>query len=112
MDWNRELPDANVNLAACRKAAPEVLAAFSAMAQAALKPGALDLRQKELVCIAIGIAKQCSDCIGFHVRAALRAGATREEIAEIAGLAIYMGGGPAYMYAAKAIEACDQLQPA
>ena len=61
------------------------------------------------MCLAIGIIRQCNDCIGFHVKAAVAAGATRDEIAETITVTMYMGGGPAYMYGAKALDAFDQL---
>ena len=64
---------------------------------------------KKLVVVAIGVSKQCADCIGFHVRAAIRYGATRAELSEVLGMCVYMGGGPALMYAAKALAAFDQL---
>lgn len=109
MDWTAELAEANTNLASFRQIAPKTGAGFSALAQAAMAPGALDVKQKELLCLAIGIAKQCTDCIGFHIKAAIRAGASREEIAECISVSVYMGGGPALMYGAKALEAYDQL---
>ena len=71
--------------------------------------GALSVKQKELIALSIGIVKQCTDCIGFHVQAAMKAGATRSEIAETISVAIMMGGGPAYMYGARALEAYDQF---
>lgn len=109
MDWTTERADANRTLAAYRKAAPETGAGFTALAQAAMAPGALDVKPKDLLCLAIGIARQGTDGIGFHVKAAVRAGATREEIAEVVSVSICMGGGPAFMYGAKAIEAYDPL---
>ncbi|MCR8723638.1 carboxymuconolactone decarboxylase family protein [Frigidibacter sp. ROC022] len=109
MDWTAELAEANTNLATYRKAAPEVGVGFSGLAKASMSPGAIDLKHKELMCIAIGIARQCTDCIGFHVKAAIRAGATREEVADCVSVSIYMGGGPAFMYGARALEAYDQL---
>ena len=109
MDWKAELATANAALAAYRKATPEGAAGFSAMHKAAMGPGAVGLKEKELICLAIGIVRQCTDCIGFHVKAAIAAGASREEIAETITVTVYMGGGPAYMYGVKALEAYDQL---
>lgn len=109
MDWKAELADANQSLAAYRRAAPNGAAGFSAMHKAAMGPGALSVKDKELMCLAIGIIRQCNDCIGFHVKAAVAAGATRDEIAETITVTMYMGGGPAYMYGAKALDAFDQL---
>lgn len=109
MDWKDYLADSSRNLRATAAAEPETTAAFSALAKAALAEGAVTTKNKELICLAIGIVKQCDDCIGFHVRAAIRAGATRDEISAVIGICIYMGGGPAYMYGARALEAFDQL---
>ena len=64
----------------------------------------------ELLALGIAVAIRCDDCIGFHVKAALQQGATREEIMETLGMAIYMGAGPAVMYASHAIDAFDQFE--
>ncbi|NCU11246.1 MAG: carboxymuconolactone decarboxylase family protein, partial [Sphingomonadaceae bacterium] len=64
---------------------------------------------KELLAMAIAVAIRCDGCIAFHAKAALQNGATREEIMETMGLAIYMGAGPSLMYAAQAVEAFDQF---
>ncbi|MCB1396172.1 MAG: carboxymuconolactone decarboxylase family protein [Rhodobacter sp.] len=109
MDWKAELAEANANLAAYREAKPDGAKGFSGMHKAAMEGGVIGLKEKEFMCLSIGIAKQCIDCIGFHVKAAIAAGATREEIAEVVSVAIYMGGGPSYMYGIKALEAFDQL---
>ena len=47
--------------------------------------------------------------IGFHTEAAIKYGATRDEIVETIGVAVYMGGGPSYVYGAQVLEAFDQL---
>lgn len=109
MDWKAYLTEANRNLAAFRTCRPEAAEGFAGMARAAMAEGAVTVRHKELMCIAIGIIRQCNDCIGFHVKAAIRAGATRDEVAETISVAMYMGGGPAYMYGARALEAFDQF---
>ena len=65
-----------------RGGAPEVMKAFSAIAQAALAPKALDAKTKELVALGISVAIRCDDCIAFHVKGALDQGATRDEVLE------------------------------
>lgn len=95
-----------------RGGAPEVMKAFSAIAQSALAPKALDVKTKELIAIAIAVAVRCDDCIAFHVKAAIDHGATREEVQETLGMAIYMGAGPAAMYASHALEAYTQFSAA
>lgn len=109
MDWKAELANTTKYTKDFRDLHPEAGAGFTAMHKAALSEGALTTKAKELQCIAIGIVTHCADCIGFHVRAAIKAGVTREEIAETIGVCVMMGGGPAYMFGVKALEAYDQL---
>ena len=112
IDWQEHMKTLNGPLKDLRGGAPDVMKAFSAMAQAALKADALDTKTKELIALAIGVAIRCDDCIAFHVKAAIAQGATRDEIMETLGMAVYMGAGPSVMYAAHAAEALGQLSPA
>ena len=91
-----------------RKDIPDTLTGFSVLANAALRGGALDKKTKELIALALGVAAHCDGCIGFHVEALVKLGASRQEIEEALGMAVYMGGGPALMYAADAIAAFEQ----
>ena len=92
-----------------RSSAPEVMKAFSAVAQAALAPKALDTKTKELIALGISVAVRCDDCVAFHTKAAVQQGATREEVLETLGMAIYMGAGPSVMYASHALGAFNQF---
>ena len=58
---------------------------------------------------ALGVAARCDGCIGFHAETLVRLGATRQEVEETLGMAVYMGGGPSLMYAADAISAYEQF---
>lgn len=100
----------SANLKVLRTDIGPTMQGFSAMAQAAVRPGALDKKTKELIALAIGVATHCDGCIGFHTEALVKLGASRAEVEEALGMAIYMGGGPALMYAADAIGAYDQFQ--
>jgi AhpD family alkylhydroperoxidase len=93
-----------------RQDIPDTMKAFSALAQAAGREGALDKKTKELIALAIAIATRCDGCIGFHMEALVRLGATRQEVEETLGMTIYMGGGPSLMYAADAISAFEEFQ--
>lgn len=96
-------------LAKLRQGIPDTMSAFAALAQAASQGGALDKKTKELIALALGVAAHCDGCIGFHVKSLLRLGATRAEIEEALGMAIYMGAGPSAMYAAEALGAYEEL---
>src|SRR5271165_3467462 len=95
-----------------RGGASDVMKGFSAIAQAALAPGALDVKTKELIALAISVATHCDDCIAFHAKAAVERGATRGEVLETLGMAIYMGAGPSAMYASHALGAFNQFADA
>ncbi len=110
-DWTKLMGDLRGPLRELRTGAPEVMKAFGAIAQAAARASALDAKTKELIALATAVAIRCDDCIAFHAKAALEQGASREEVLEALGMAIYMGAGPAVMYASHAIEAFDQLHP-
>ncbi len=100
----------SANLRKLRNDVPDLMKGFSAMAQAAGRDGALDKKTKELLALALGVAAHCDGCIGFHAEALVKLGATRQEVEEVLGMAVYMGGGPSLMFAADAIAAFEQFQ--
>jgi AhpD family alkylhydroperoxidase len=67
---------------------------ISTIAQSALSPKALDGKTMGLIVLGICVAAQCDDCITFHVKAAFEQGASRAEVTEALGMAIYMRAGP------------------
>lgn len=111
-DWPAMADELSAAIKEVRLGAPEVTRAFSAMAQAATKGGALDTKTKELIALAIAVAIRCDGCVAFHAKAAFQHGATRDEVMETMGMALYMGAGPSLMYAAQAVEAYDQFAAA
>lgn len=108
-NWNSFIDQTNARMAALRKAMPEASRGFGQLAQAAIAPGVLDSKTKELIALAIGITARCDGCLAFHAKAARKHGATREEIVETIGVAVYMGGGPSMIYGAEALDAFDAV---
>lgn len=111
-DWPAMANELSAAIKEVRLGSPEVMKHFSAMAAAATAGGALDTRTKELIALGIAVAIRCDGCVAFHAQAAVKHGATREEIMETMGMALYMGAGPSLMYAAQAVEAYDQFAQA
>ncbi len=109
-NWPEMTKELSAQLRNVRAGAPEVMKAFSAVAQAAVAPKALDTRTKELIALAISVAIRCDDCIAFHAKAAVDHGASRDEVLETLAMAIYMGAGPSVMYASHALEAATQFE--
>jgi AhpD family alkylhydroperoxidase len=90
---------------ALRHAIPEVYRGYKELHDAALAPGTLDAKTKELIALAIAVSKECDGCIAAHAHAAVRHGATPAEAAETIGVTFLMNGGPATVYGARAYDA-------
>ncbi len=110
-DHTTLIQNINENLGPLRKAQPEAMLGFSQLAKAAMAEGVISEKNKELIALAIGITQNCSGCIGFHVKALHRLQCTRAELEEKLTVCVYMGGGPALMYAAEALSAWDTMAP-
>ncbi len=109
VDYHKHLEE---RLAQLGSELPGPMTGFARLHKKAVEGGALDARTKELMALAISVAVRCEGCIAYHVHDALKAGATRQELLETIGVAIMMGGGPASMYAAHALDAIEQFMPA
>lgn len=90
-------------------AAPGPMGGFTELNRQTLKDGALDIKTKELMALAIAICAHCEGCLSYHVHDCLRAGATREELLETVGVAVLMGGAPSLIYGAEVLEAIEQF---
>ena len=84
---------------------PTFMKSFAGFMGAVEKPGALDTKTKELMSVALSVVAHCSWCIAFHVKNALDAGATKDEVMESCFVATLMGGGPALMYTQLVVKA-------
>lgn len=86
--------------------------AYMALGEAAEENQVLDAKTRELISIAVAITTRCDGCIAAHADAAIKAGATREEVAATLATAISLNAGAAYIYSLRALEAYDTLTPA
>ena len=93
-----------------KASAPDAAKGFGTLYQTVMKDGSMSVREKELVALGIGLAVRCDGCIYVHAEKALKAGATRQQIMEAAGVAVMMQGGPTYTYLPKLVEALDALE--
>ena len=94
---------------ALRDRIKDVFTGYGAMSGAVFADGALDAKTKELIALAIAVAKQCDGCIASHARGAARRGATADGVAEALGVAILMGGGPGTVHAPRAFAAFEEF---
>lgn len=99
----------SARLGTLRDGSPDVMKSFGDLGRFAMDDGVLSKTTKELMALALGVAAHCDACIGYHTQALVKLGATRQELDETLGVAVYMGGGPSLMYAANAIAAFEEF---
>jgi len=83
--------------------APAAMKAFWEFDQAALAPGAISRKDKELMALAVAFTTQCPYCIGIHAERAREAGASEPEIAETVTVAAALRAGAAITHGTHAI---------
>jgi len=75
---------------------PKVVEAFRKLMEASLAEGVLPVKVKELIAMSLGLAINCPDCVQGHAERAIKAGATREEIAETLSVTLSCLGCPTF----------------
>ncbi|HCM63248.1 MAG TPA: alkylhydroperoxidase [Morganella sp. (in: Bacteria)] len=111
MSYYKEvINDISGNMQEFGKQVPDVMKAFSALIGSSTADGVLDKKTKELIAIGIAVANRCDGCIGFHTKTLVDLGITEQELAEVLGVAVAMGGGPSMMYAANTLKAFKEFK--
>jgi AhpD family alkylhydroperoxidase len=93
-----------------RELAPDIQAAFDGFGRTAFRDGALPAKTKQIVAVAVAHVTQCPYCIKGHTKAALRAGATAQELMEAIWVAAEMRAGAAYAHSALMLAAVEEEQ--
>jgi AhpD family alkylhydroperoxidase len=83
--------------------APEVMRAFWAFDKAAVAAGAIPVKYKELIAVAVALTAQCPYCIDIHSANARKAGATDAEMTEAAMVAAALRAGASVTHATHAL---------
>ena len=83
--------------------APEVMKAFWAFDKAAVAEGAIPVKYKELIAVAVAVTTQCPYCIDIHANNARKAGASEAEIVEATMVAASLRAGGAVTHATHAL---------
>jgi AhpD family alkylhydroperoxidase len=104
-------PHTTTELAATRKKlAPDIHEAFASFSERVFSDGALPVKTKQLIAVAAAHVTQCPYCIRGHTKAALRHGATAEEIMEAIWVAAEMRAGAAYAHSALAVDTIEEAK--
>ncbi len=109
LDWKAYRKSVVARVGDLRKAQPEVMKGYAALAAGSNDTKLLDAKTRELIALAVAVTTRCDGCIAAHVEAALKYGVTREEIAEALGVAIALNAGAALVYSARTLDAYDQM---
>ncbi len=91
-----------------RELRPETEAAFQAFSKTVFEDGALSAKTKQIIAVAVAHVTHCPYCIKGHVKAAMRRGASDEELMEAIWVAAEMRAGAAYAHSALALEEMGQ----
>lgn len=87
------------------KLSPGTVRGYRELSQAGEQHNVLGGKMRELIALAVAVTRQCDGCIAVHTDAALKQGATREEIAEALGVAIAVNAGAAMIYSSRVMDA-------
>lgn len=106
-------PEATKALADKRhQLAPGIDSAFRQFSQAVFQDGALPKKTKQLIAVAVAHVTQCPYCIQGHTKAAVRAGATPEEIMEAIWVAAEVRAGGSFAHSVIALDTLEAAAPA
>ena len=105
LDWNAYQQQLVAKIAQIGKISPDTVRGYRELSDAGAKTGKLDAKIRELIALAVAVTRQCDGCITVHTDAAVKHGATREEIVEALGVAIAVNAGAALVYSARVMDA-------
>ncbi len=108
-NWKEYLGDAANGMTELAKGNPKLMKALRTFDDAATNHGALDAKTRELIALAVAATTRCDTCIAVHAKAAIDAGATREELLDALGVAVGLNAGAAFAYSAHILSAFDAL---
>src|SRR5260370_41738600 len=85
-DWNTYQQQLLAGIGQIGKISPDIVRGYRELSEAGSKTGKLDAKTRELIALAVAVTRQCDGCITGHTDAAVKHGATREEVAEALGV--------------------------
>ena len=107
LNWNTYEQELQGKIKEIGAASPDIIRGYMALSGAGAKTGHLDAKTRELIALAVAISLRCDGCITVHTSAAIKQGATKDEITEALGVAISVNAGAALVYSARVIDAFD-----
>ena len=106
-NWNEYRPQLQSTIGEIAKVSPDLIRGYRALSDAGSKTGKLDAKTRELIALAVAVTVRCDGCITIHTDAAIKHGATKEEVIEALGVAITVNAGAALVYSARTLDAFE-----
>jgi AhpD family alkylhydroperoxidase len=106
-DWNNYQAELIKSLSEFGKLSPDSLKGYQTLSAANAKNSLLGEKIRQLISLAVAVTTRCDGCMTFHTDAALKAGATKQEIAEALGVAMALNAGAALIYSLRALDSVD-----
>ncbi len=105
LDWNEYRDQVAGAIKQIAAANPDIVKAYGSLNQANSKSTRIDAKTRELIALAVAITLRCDGCINAHTEAAIKAGATKEDVIDALGVAITVNAGAALVYSARTVDA-------
>jgi AhpD family alkylhydroperoxidase len=105
LDWNEYHKALGARIGELAKLSPDTVRGYQTLSAANSKTGKLDEKTRQLISLAVAVTTRCDGCIVVHSEAALKAGATKEEISEALGVAVALNAGAALVYSTRVLDA-------
>lgn len=112
LDWNDYRRQLAAGVNEIGQLSPDTIKGYVALSSAGQKTDRLGAKVRELIALAVAVTLRCDGCITVHTDAAIKCGATREEIAEALGVATNVNAGAALVYSARVMDAFKEYPSA
>jgi AhpD family alkylhydroperoxidase len=107
MEWNDYQKQLGGRIGELGRLTPDTLRGYQTLSGAGAKTNHLNEKTRQLISLAVAVTTRCDGCIVFHTDAALKAGATKDEISEALGVAVAMNAGAALIYSTRVLDAVE-----
>src|SRR6266403_5734325 len=105
VDWNGYRQQVVETIGKIARLSPDTVKGYNTLSAAGTKTNHLGAKVRELIALAVAVTARCDGCITVHTEAAIRHGATKEEIAEALGVAVAVNAGAALVYSTRVMDA-------
>ena len=105
IDWNEYHKQIQQQIAEIGRSNREVVKGYRELSNAGNATNLLGEKVRELIALAVAVTRQCDGCIITHTDAAIKHGATKEEIIEALSVAVAVNAGAALIVSSRVLDA-------